>query len=249
MATGNFFPAARRAARGDAPLLPRLVLLLALFLFLLPLRSGAARAAEDAPPGCPAGSGDCGLSASGLAPFDAIVVGHPLKVLSDDEMRALYRWAKTRMWKDFPDDEADYLARNRVMLLPVDAEGRRAVFVHMAVTDYIPEVYLPGALIRYTPRAMPESYYPDGRPIHSVLAGCAGVMCTAGDAACLGDYPQGTFRFNDGIELDPRTREPLAHGRHIDPISMRERAAEMREQRKQSQQAQQQQQQQQQRQR
>ncbi|MDR2259798.1 MAG: hypothetical protein LBE06_02465 [Azoarcus sp.] len=211
----------------DNAMLPRLLLVLSLLLPCL----DAARAEENVPPGCPKGSGDCGLSASGLEPFDAIVVGHPLKILSDDEMRALYRWAKTRMWKDFPDDEADYLARNRVMLLPVDAAGR-AVLVHMAVTDYIPEVYLPGALIRYTPRAMPETYYPDGRPVHSVLAGCAGVMCTAGDAACPGDYPRGMFRFNDGVELDPRTRKPLAHGRHIDPISMRERAAAMREQQK-----------------
>jgi hypothetical protein len=31
-------------------------------------------------------------------------------------MRALYRWAKTRVWKDFFDDEADhYLACNRDM--------------------------------------------------------------------------------------------------------------------------------------
>jgi hypothetical protein len=206
----------------DEGMIARLCLLLGLLLC-----PGAGQA-EDSPPGCPAGSGDCGLAASGLEPFDAILVGHPLKVLSDDEMRALYRWAKARMWKDFPDDEADYLARNRVMLMPVDAEGR-AVFVHMAVTDYFPGIYLPGALIRYTPRAMPESYYPDGRPIHSVLAGCVGVMCLAGDAACpRDDYPQGMFRFNDGIELDPRTQQPLANGRRIDPVSMRERAAELR---------------------
>jgi hypothetical protein len=43
------------------------------------------------------------------------------------------------------------------------------------------------------------------------------------------------FRFNDGIELDPHTKKPLAKGRHIDPVSMRERAADMRQQRQQHQ--------------
>ncbi|MDR0717760.1 MAG: hypothetical protein LBF50_10160 [Azoarcus sp.] len=55
-------------------------------------------------------------------------------------------------------------------------------------------------------------------------------MCTAGDAACLKDYPRGVFRFNDGVGLDPYTRKPLAHGRRIAPVSMRERAAASREQ-------------------
>lgn len=183
--------------------------------------------AGETPPGCPAG--DCGLTESGARPFDAIVIGSPRKVLSLDEMRALYRWAKSRVWRDFPDDEADYLARNRVALLPTGAAGKD-VLVHMAVTDYFPEAYLPGALIRYTPRAMPDSHTPDGRPVHSVLAGCVALVCSAGDTACLKEYPTGMFRFNDGIELNPDTKTPLPNGRRIDPVSLRERGRVLRKQ-------------------
>jgi hypothetical protein len=188
----------------------------------LALGSMLARAADDIPPGCPVG--DCGITESGIKPYDAIVIGHPIKVLNEDEMRTLYRWAKQRAWKDFSDSEADYLERNRVVLLPTGIEGKN-VLVHMATPDYDAESYIPAALIRYTPRAMPESYYPDGRPIHSVLAGCVGLVCSAGDSACLKEYPQGMFRFNDGIELDPNTKAPRAGGRVIDPISMREKLA------------------------
>ncbi|GHT87344.1 hypothetical protein AGMMS49543_23140 [Betaproteobacteria bacterium] len=175
---------------------------------------------------CPAG--DCSISASGLKPYDAIVIGHPLKVLSQDEMRVLYRWAKQGAWKDFTDSETDYLERNRVVLLPTGAESK-AVLVHMATPDYDDEAYVSGALIRYTPRAMPESYYPDGRPIHSVLAGCVGLVCSAGDNACFKEYPQGMFRFNDGIELDPITKKPFDGGHVIDPVSMREKVAANRQ--------------------
>jgi hypothetical protein len=181
--------------------------------------------ADETPPGCPAG--DCGLSESGARPFDAIVLGAPKKVLTLDEMRALYRWAKPRVWRDFPDDEADYLDRNRVVLLPTGAPGKD-VLVHMARSDYFPEAYRPGALVRYTPRAMPDTYTPDGRPAHSALAGCVALVCGAGDAACLAEYPTGMFRFNDGIELDPRTKTPLPNGRRIDPVSLRERGRALR---------------------
>ncbi|MDR2451921.1 MAG: hypothetical protein LBE85_09200 [Candidatus Accumulibacter sp.] len=204
-----------------------LLTLLPLFL-LLPC---AAARAEDTPPGCPKGSGDCGLAESGLEPYNVILIGHPLKTLDDGEMRALYQWAKTRMWKDFPDNEADYLDRNRVMLMPTRAPGQY-VFVHLARVSHDPEFFVPASLIRYTPRAMPESYYPDGRPIHSVLAGCIAVLCTAGDTACFGEYPTGMFRFNDGIELDPASKKPLPGGRIVDPVSLRERGQAMREQRR-----------------
>ena len=199
-----------------------------LLFITLALGATVAHAADDTPPGCPVG--DCGIGESGLKPYDAIVIGHPLKVLSEDEMRALYRWAKQGAWKAFPDDEADYLERNRVVLLPTGAEGK-AVLVHMATPDYDAVNYVPAALIRYTPRAMPESYYPDGRRVHSVLAGCVGLVCSAGDTDCFKQYPQGMFRFNDGIELDPNTKTALADGRVIDPVSLRERAAEFRQQR------------------
>jgi hypothetical protein len=55
---------------------------------------------------------------------------------------------------------------------------------------------------------MPERYSPDGRPIHRARAGCAGVMCAAGD----------------------HTQNPLANGHVINPVSMRERAAQLRQQ-------------------
>ncbi|GHU06689.1 hypothetical protein AGMMS50225_02400 [Betaproteobacteria bacterium] len=188
----------------------------------LALGSMLVHAADDTPPGCPAG--DCGITESGIKPYNAIVIGHPIKVLNEDEMRTLYRWAKQSAWKDFPDSEADYLERNRVVLLPTGVEDKN-VLVHMATPDYDAKSYVPAALIRYTPRAMPESYYPDGRPIHSVLAGCVGLVCSAGDAACHNEYPQGMFRFNDGIELDPITKTPRVRGRVIDPVSMREKVA------------------------
>jgi hypothetical protein len=208
----------------DDGMTTRLCLLAALFL-LLPCLGGAE---ERIPPGCPVDSGDCGLAESGLEPYNVILIGHPLKTLDDDEMRALYRWAKTRMWKDFPDDEADYLERNRVMLMPTGAPGQY-VFVHLAKVSHDPEFFIPASLIRYTPRAMPESYTPDGRPIHSVLAGCIAVLCTAGDEACFREYPRGMFRFNDGVELDPANKKVLPHGRIVDPVSLRERGQAMRE--------------------
>lgn len=196
-------------------------------IFLVSVLWAGCVQAGEVPPGCPAG--DCGLRASGTKPYDAIVIGPPQKVLSDDEMRALYRWAKPRVWKDFPDDEADYLKRNRVVLLPTGAKNEY-VLVHLAVTEYFPEAFVPGALLRYTPRALPDSHTPDGRPVHSLLAGCVALVCRAGDAACLAQYPTGLFRFNDGIELDPRTKKPLTNGRRIDPVSLRERGQALRRQ-------------------
>ncbi|MDR2031681.1 MAG: hypothetical protein LBP86_05390, partial [Azoarcus sp.] len=197
-------------------------------LLLLPTCTGAAQAGGR-PPGCPEGSGDCGLAESGLTPYNAILIGQPLGTLDDDEMRALYRWAKTRMWKDFPDDEADYLERNRVLLMPTGAPGQY-VFVHFARLDHEPRFHTPASLLRYTPRALPDSFYPDGRPIHSALAGCVAVLCVAGDVPCFGDYLRGRFRFNDGLELDPLAGTPLPNGRRIDPVSLRERGQHMREQ-------------------
>lgn len=195
-----------------------------LLLSTLVLCAGAP-AASDSPPGCP--EGDCGIVASGMKPYDVMVVGHPLKILDDAEMRALYRWARARAWKDFPDDEADYLERNRVALMPTGNSGK-PVFVHMARTDYDPAHTIPAALIRYSPREMPDSYYPDGRPIHSALAGCVAILCTAGDDACMKNYPSGMFRHKDGVELNPRTKGELPGGRTIDPQSMREKAAALR---------------------
>ena len=193
-----------------------------LFVLLLPVSLAYA----ETPPGCPVG--DCGITTSGLKPYDVIVVGHPLKVLNDDEMRALYRWAKARAWKDLPDDEADYLERNRVMLMPTGKDGN-PVFVHLARNDYDPEQSVPAALIRYSPREMPDSYYPDGRPVHSVLAGCVAILCTANDTGCMKDFPTGMFRHKDGVELNPRTKAVLPDGRTVDPKSMREKAAALRE--------------------
>jgi hypothetical protein len=200
------------------PRIPNLFIALGALLFAV-AAPAADRAAHDSPPACPVG--DCGIA--GIQPYDAIVVGHPRKVLSDDEMRALYQWARTRTWRDFADSEADYLERNRVVLLPTGVEGKD-VLVHMARVDYDAASYVAGALIRYTPRSMPDTYYPDGRPIHSSLAGCVALLCAADDAACLKEYPRGLFRRQDGVELDPRDethKTPLAHGRVIDPVSMR----------------------------
>jgi hypothetical protein len=171
---------------------------------------------NDSPPACPVGN--CGIA--GIRPYDAIIIGQPRKILSDDEMRALYQWAKTRAWKDLPDSEEDYLERNRVVLLPTGVEGRD-VLVHMATVDYDAASYVAEALIRYTPRSMPETYYPDGRPIHSSLAGCVALLCAAGDTACFEKHPQGLFRHQDGVELDPNSKTPLDNGRVIDPVSMR----------------------------
>jgi hypothetical protein len=201
-------------------------LLLPFVLFPAPLRAAAA---DGVPPACPVDSSDCGLAAAGLAPYDAILIGQPLKILSTDEMRALYRWAKARAWKDFPDSESDYLERNRVMLMPTGAPGQY-VFVHFASVDHEPTFHTPAALMRYTPRSMPESYYPDGRPIHSALAGCVAVLCVAGDDACFGEYLRGMFRFNDGVELDPLAKTPLPNARIVDPVSLRERGQQIRKQ-------------------
>jgi hypothetical protein len=174
-----------------------------------------AMAAESTPPGCSAG--DCGLDE--IAPYKYIIIGHPLKILDEEEMRRLYRWAKTGVWKDFLDDEADYLARNRVLLMPTDIAGKE-ILVHMSMVEFQSSVFGTNDLVRYTPRMLPETYDENGRSIHSDLAGCVAVLCSAGDKACAVLYRPGVFRRSDGIQMDLQTAAPKADGIVIDPVSM-----------------------------
>jgi hypothetical protein len=179
-----------------------------------------ANAGETLPPGCP---GDCGLGE--VAPYKYIIIGRPLKILNEEEMRRLYRWAKTSVWKDFPDDEADYLARNRVILMPTGVAGKE-MLVHMSLVEYQSSVFGTSELVRYTPRMLPETFDENGRSIHSDLAGCVAVLCSAGDVACAARYHPGVFRRSDGVQMDLQTAVPKNDGIVIDPVSMLPLASE-----------------------
>ena len=172
-------------------------------------------AAGETPPGCPAGN--CGLGEA--APYEYIVIGRPLRILDEEEMRRLYRWAKAGVWKDFSDDEADYLARNRVILMPTGVADEE-VLVHMSLLEYQSSVFGTSELVRYTPRMFPDTFDENGRPIHSALAGCVAILCGAGDAACMDRYHPGVFRRSDGVQMDLQADAPKKDGVVIDPVSL-----------------------------
>jgi hypothetical protein len=171
--------------------------------------------AGETPPGCP--TGNCGLDE--IAPYKYIIIGRPLRILDEEEMRRLYRWAKAGVWKDFADDEADYLARNRVLLMPTGITGKE-VLVHMSLVEYQSSVFGTNELVRYTPRMLPETFDENGRSIHSALAGCVAVLCGAGDMVCVARYHSGVFRRSDGAQMDLQTAAPRKDGIVIDPVSM-----------------------------
>lgn len=175
--------------------------------------SMAAVTAADRPPGC--SRGECGLRQA--AAYGHIVVGHLLRVATDDEMRKLYRWAKGGAWKGFADDETDYIQRNRVFLLPADAKGT-PVMVHMSHEEYRRVPFHEGDLVRYTPRM--AGHEGADQSIYSTLAGCIAILCRAGDKACSERYRPGVFRRADGIQLDFNTEKPVAGGIVIDPLSL-----------------------------
>lgn len=176
--------------------------------------------AADKPPGCP--KDDC--VTRGPSPYPHIVIGRLIRVGTDEEMRQLYRWAKPGVWKDFPDDEADYLERNRVLLLPLDAKGTPAM-VHMSHEEFRRVTFRVGDLVRYTPR-MAGSPGGEGRSIYSSLAGCIAILCRAEDAACAERYRTGVFRRSDGVQVDPKHGKPVMGGIVIDPLSLLPKTAE-----------------------
>jgi hypothetical protein len=204
-------------------------------LFFWLLMSFSANAADavsgnSTPPGCPAG--DCGLTSA--KPYAHIVVGKPLRILSEAEMRDLYTWAKAAgVWRDFADSEADYLARNLAILLPTGAEEGAegsAVLVHMSSEEYRRAVFDTNNLVRYTPGMymnLPVSERPE---YHSDLDGCVAVLCSGMEASCTELFRAGVFRRSDGVQLDPTSGLPLAGGVTIDPDSMLPRAAEAAQQ-------------------
>jgi hypothetical protein len=176
----------------------------------------AASVAGASPPGCKVG--DCGLRQA--APFAHIVVARLSHVVTDDAMRRLYRWGKAGVWKHLPDDEADYLARNRVLVLPADDKGT-PLMLHMSHEEYRRLVFHEGDLVRYTPRlaGLPHPSGP-APSIYSTLSGCIMVLCRAEDSACAAHYRTGVFRHADGVQIDPRTQQPLPGGVTIDPLSL-----------------------------
>jgi hypothetical protein len=205
-----------------------------LFMLALFLCVGA-RANDETPPGCPAG--DCGIIESGMGPYGATVIGYPLRVLNDDEMRALYRWAKVRVWKDLPYSEDDYVTRYAVLLFPIEGTGKHVlvhlnkrliILLHLGDPDNDPygDTFSDIDLVRYTPRRKTIVYSQDGRTAilenechPGILAGCHEKICRARHASCAEQYPKGVFRFSDGKALDPETGKPLANGID-DPVSL-----------------------------
>lgn len=167
------------------------------------------------PLGCK--SGNCGLN---QGPYPNIVVGRLAHIASDDEMHAVYRWAKQGVWQQLADDEADYLDRNRLFVLPVDDHGQ-PVLVHMSHDEYRRVTFQEGDLVRYTPRmAGNDGAAPGNKSIYSSLAGCIAILCRAADQKCQQQYRSGVYRRSDGVQLDARTDKPVKGGITIDPISL-----------------------------
>lgn len=174
--------------------------------------------AADAPPGCDAA--DCGIRRAAAYPH--LVIGRLVRVASEAEMRALYRWARAGAWKGFGDSEADYLERNRLLILPADDAGT-PVWLHMSHEEYRRVTFQSGDLLRYTPRTAGGS---DAAPsIYSALAGCIAILCRAEDRACAQQYRAGVFRRADGVQIDFVTEAPLPAGVTIDPLSLLPRGA------------------------
>jgi hypothetical protein len=174
-----------------------------------------ASASHAAPLGCK--SGNCGLSEGA---YPNIVVGRLDHIASDDEMHAVYRWAKQGVWKQLLDDEADYLERNRLFVLPADERGQQ-VLVHMSHDEFRRVTFQEGDLVRYTPRmAGNDGATPGTKSIYSSLAGCIAILCRAEDQKCQQQYRPGVYRRGDGVQLDARTDKPVKGGIAIDPISL-----------------------------
>lgn len=166
------------------------------------------------PPACLVG--DCAIRSASA--YEHIVIGRLIRVGNDDEMRQLYRWAKSGVWKNFPDDEANYLERNRVLFLPADAKGT-PVMLHMSHEEFRRVTFQEGDLVRYTPRVA-GSQSSEGPSIYSNLAGCIAILCRAEDKVCAERYRTGVFRRSDGVQVDLKRGKPLAGGFLIDPLSL-----------------------------
>jgi hypothetical protein len=170
--------------------------------------------ADSSPPGCK--MGDCGIQKA--VPYWHIVVAQLAHVATDDEMRKIYRWGKSGPWKNFPDDEADYIARNRVFTLPADSKGT-PLMLHMSHEEYRRVAFHEGDLVRYTPRMAGHEGGP-APSIYSSLSGCIMVLCRADDKVCAERYRTGVFRFSDGVQIDSKTQEVVPGGVTIDQLSL-----------------------------
>lgn len=167
-------------------------------------------------PVCP--KGGCGIGKPVLYPN--IVIGPLQHVASDTEMRKFYRWAKAGPWKKFPDSEDDYVARNRLFVVPVDKQGT-PVILHMCRQEYDQVDFHTGDLIRYTTHIGPNPHQSGPAPMKfSTIAGCIMIVCRAEDKACWGHYQQGVFRRADGVQIDFKTGKPIPDGIVIDTVSM-----------------------------
>lgn len=170
--------------------------------------------AHAAPPGCTVG--DCGLRTASA--YEYLVIARVGRIATDEEMRRLYGWAKPRIWRDFQDDEADYLRRNRLFVLPADRAGA-PVMVHMSHEEFRRVGFEPGDLVRYIPHVRGAHPGAD-ESLYSDLAGCIAVLCRASDPACASQYRTGVFRRADGVELVFRTQQPKPGGVVVDPVSL-----------------------------
>ncbi|MDY0013663.1 MAG: hypothetical protein RBS40_12315 [Rhodocyclaceae bacterium] len=166
------------------------------------------------PPGCAIDT--CGLRQS--TGYEHLIIGPLAGIATNEEMSRLFQWAKPRIWRDFQEDEADYLRRNRLFILPADEAGT-PVMVHMSHEEFRRVSFEPGDLVRYIPHirgahpGVDESLYSD-------LAGCIAVLCRASDQACISRYRTGVFRRTDGIQIDFKTGRPQPGGVVIDPVSL-----------------------------
>lgn len=168
------------------------------------------------PPGCPVG--DCGLRSSSA--YTDLVIGVLQHVYTDDEMRKLYRWGKTsNVWRDFDDDMADFLARNRVLRINVGKSRTPFIFI-VSRAEYDGAPPLPGDLVRYVP--LRPHHDAEGRKApsrFSVLSGCIAILCRTTDGPCFKNYEEGFFDKSTGVEINVRTGKAVPSGKVVDPIT------------------------------
>lgn len=182
----------------------------------------SAWAAAGSPPGC--AEGDCGLKAGQPEPYPHFVIAPVAQLPNEDEMRRLYRWAKgsesQELWKSFADDEADYVKRNQLFVLPAGESGQ-PVMVHMSADEFRLMDFQIGDWVRYSPRLEGRSREAAGiADRFSALAGCILILCRKGDERCIGRYRAGIYRMEDGVEMSLTGDKPVENGVTIDTVSM-----------------------------
>ena len=172
-----------------------------------------------------AASFDCGTDACGLpgdGPFPNIVVGTVKRVAGDAEAQAVFDWARAHgYWATLPVDAQRFARTIQMMSIEIPgSEGPRDVTLLMGREHYEAIKIAAGDLVRYIPHETARSaprFEDRGAHAYWKLFGCIAVLCRAADKACPVRYAPGVYRLNDGGQLGPDLRTPVAGGMRVDP--------------------------------